>query len=81
VLIDAGDTWGAGICEEVGGLSAWTGVGVRVREVKTYRNRFLWEGGHDHLQGSKGEAVNPNKGYIMRGQKALGLNVKLNPRH
>jgi hypothetical protein len=53
-----------------------------VREVKTYRNSFLWEGGHnDHLQGSKGEAVNPNKGYIMRGQKALGLNVKLNPRH
>jgi hypothetical protein len=32
VLADAGDTWSAGICEEVG-LSAWTGIGVRVREV------------------------------------------------
>jgi hypothetical protein len=33
VLADAGDTWNAGICEEVQGLSTWTGVGVRVREV------------------------------------------------
>jgi hypothetical protein len=32
VLADAGDTWSGGICEEVG-LSAWTGVSVRVREV------------------------------------------------
>jgi hypothetical protein len=33
VLADAGDTWSAGICEEVEGLSARTGVGVRVWEV------------------------------------------------
>jgi hypothetical protein len=32
VLADVGDTWSAGICEEVG-LSEWTGVGDRVREV------------------------------------------------
>jgi hypothetical protein len=33
VLADAGDTWSAGICENVEGLSAWTEVGVRGREV------------------------------------------------
>jgi hypothetical protein len=25
--------------------------------------------------------MNPNKGYVMRGQKALGLNMNLNLRH
>jgi hypothetical protein len=44
-------------------------------------NRFWWEGGHEDLPGSKGKAMNPNKGYVMRGQKALGLNVKLHLRH
>jgi len=33
VLDNAGDTWSAGICEKVEGISAWPGVGVRVREV------------------------------------------------
>jgi hypothetical protein len=44
VLVYAGDTWSAGTCEEVEGLSAWTGVAVRVREVSDLLEYILMGG-------------------------------------